>query len=123
MSGWVNNVSDKGALILKDNPNVDEFIFHDADMPCEDLEAHWEKIKAEHKPDLFINFCESIEVNLCLAPRDPQYNYSKEERREICDKNYYEESFRWANLDVPKGDIKPEIYFETTYCFNYTIFQ
>ena len=104
------NVSDKGILILADNPNVDEFIYHDSEMPCEELEAHWEKLKEEHKPDLFINFSESIEVNICLAPRDPRYNYSKEERKAICNKNYYEETFRWANLDIPK-DLNPEIYF------------
>jgi len=106
------NVSNKGALILKDNPNIDEFIFHeDNSVACDKLEEYWDKLKAEHKPDLFIDFCESIEVNLCLAPRDPQYNYSKEERREICDKNYYEETFKWANLEVTNCDYKPEIYF------------
>ena len=117
------NVSEKGALILKDNPNVDEFIFHDNNsVDCDKLDAHWEKLKEEHKPDLFIDFCESIEVNLCLAPRDPQYNYSKQKRKEICDKNYYEETFRWAGLEIPK-DLKPEIYFspkEMKLAYSYT---
>ena len=103
--------SERGREMLENNENVDFLHF----MPTEDrtdekLHEEWNEWEDKVKPDKHINFTESIEVNLALHPRGSRYNWTKDERRVISDKNYYEEMFRWAKLDVPE-DMTPQMFY------------
>ena len=103
------NTGKRGQEVFANNPNVDEIIKHDEEMSKDDLSDHWDKMHEEIKPDKYINFSESIECNLAFAPVQPEYNYTKKERFELCNKNYYDETERWAKLE---GCQKlPELYF------------
>jgi len=105
----VLNTNKRGKEVLQENPNVDEYIEHDEKMHIDDLPEHWKKLEANIKPDKFINFSESLECNVALHPIQPQYNYTKAERRALCDRNYYDASEQWAKLE---GCQKlPELYF------------
>jgi hypothetical protein len=103
------NTNKRGKEVYENNPNVDEYIDHDEKMPVDDLPDHWEKLKEEIKPELFLNFSESLECNVALHPIQPEYNYTKKERFDLCNRNYYDETEKWAKLE---GCQKlPELYF------------
>jgi len=109
------NVSERGMEILKNNPNIDEFIFYKSDSVSNDkLDIYWEDLKKKTKADLFINFAESIEVSIALHPADPEYNSPKNERLKYSKINYYENSFKFADIDIKKVGIDtyiPELFF------------
>lgn len=96
--------------VFENNPYLDEFIMHDKDMPREELPKHWDELKKDIGfEDKFINFCESIECNVALHPINPSYNFTKKERFELCNRNYYDVTEQWAGLE---GCQKlPELYF------------
>ena len=104
------NTNKRGGEVFINNPNIDEIIYHQEEMLKEDLPKHWDKMKKELNPeDKFINFSESIECNVAFHPIQPQYNYTKRERFELANKNYYDETEKWAGLE---GCQKlPELYF------------
>lgn len=103
------DTTSRGLQVFQEDPNIDEFIHHDEDMSIEDTIDFWEVQKKEVKHDRYINFSESIEMNLALHHSDPLYWEPKYVRAAVCDKNYYEESIRWAKLeDVP---FNPVLYF------------
>ena len=104
--------SKRSQEVFENNPHLDEFILHDKDMPRDKLPEHWEELQKELKPeDKWINFCESIECNVALHPINPSYNYTKKERFELCNRNYYDVTAEWAGLE---GCQKlPELYFTT----------
>ena len=105
----VLNTNKRGKEALQENPNVDEIILHDENMQIDNLPDHWKKLKEEIKPDKFINFSESLECNVALHPIQPQYNYTKKERIALCNRNYYDETEKWAKLE---GCQKlPELFF------------
>ena len=106
----VLNTNKRGREVFLNNPNIDEYIDHDEDMPIDDLPKHWDKMKEMCGPeDKFINFSESIECNVAFHPVQPQYNYTKKERFDLANKNYYDETEKWAGLE---GCQKlPELYF------------
>jgi len=103
------NTNKRGREVFENNPNIDEFIDHDESMAINDLPEHWDKLKADIKPDKFINFSESLECNTVAHPIQPQYNYTKRERFELFNVNYYDATEAWAGLE---GCQKlPELYF------------
>jgi ADP-heptose:LPS heptosyltransferase len=104
------NTGKRGKEVFANNPNVDEILEHDEAIKIEDLPDHWEKLKKDLGPeDRFINFSESLECNVALHPIQPQYNYTKQERFDLCNKNYYDATEEWAKLE---GCQKlPELYF------------
>lgn len=119
--------SETAQTILQNNPHVDKFILHVRDsVPNDKLGDYFESVREAHECDKLIDLCESIEVNLALYPNDPRSKYPKYERMEMCNKNYYEETFRitekqlqlqfpcYADHDVPaevKEYYNPEIFF------------
>ena len=103
------NTSSRGLEVLKNNPNVDEFIPHDESIPISKVVEHWEELKKKIPHDLFINFSESIECNIALHPRNPLYVYSKKERMEKCNVNYYDTTEKWAKLEGCQKT--PELFF------------
>lgn len=90
--------SARGLKILKNNPNVDKvhYVKEDSTRSDDDLQKMWKDKENEINADKVINFTESIETNIALHPRSPRYNWTKKERRECANRNYYEEMFRWA---------------------------
>lgn len=102
------NTNKRGLEVMKNSPNVDEFIEHKDPEDPDELIAQWDKLKDDIKPDYFINFSESIECNVALHPLNPEYIYPKKERAERCDKNYYDVSEAWAKLEGCQKT--PEIY-------------
>ncbi len=106
------NTNKRGREVFENNPNIDEYIDHDEKMPIGELPKHWLKLRRTIKPDKFINFSESLECNVALHPIQPQYNYTKEERRRRADRNYYDVTAQWAKL---KGCQKlPELFFTSS---------
>ena len=93
------NTSTRGLKVFKDDARIDEFIDHDESISNMDVQAHWDKLVKEVDHDLFINFSESIEINVALHPKSPMYVYPKKERAERCNKNYYEVTAEWSKLD------------------------
>jgi len=91
------NTGKRGMDVFKNNPNVDEYIFYDDEKKPDDLDKYWLDLKEQRDPDLYINFSESIECNVAIHPIQPAYNYTKKERREIADKNYYDATEEWIN--------------------------
>lgn len=92
---------DQGMEILKNNPNVDKLIHHKRDSIQHDkLGEYFESIKKANECDKMVELSESIEVNLALHPSDPQYKYPKYERKKICNRNYYWETFSIARKQL-----------------------
>lgn len=105
----IMNTSERGMLLLKENPNIDEFIEYKTDeVPMDELEEHWENQRKKINPDYYCNFSRSIEHNVALHPTDSLYIYTKEERNEVCNRNYYDATFEWAKLDI--SDKLPDLY-------------
>ena len=111
------NASERGISILKNNPNIDEFIYYETNkVKNTELNDYWMDQCKEIRPDLYINFSETIEVKLCTHPNRAEYYLDKEGRADLCDKNYYEETIKYVNeqlgwdLDVNEF-VKPELYF------------
>jgi ADP-heptose:LPS heptosyltransferase len=105
----VLNTSERGEEVFRHCPHIDELIIHDKDIHIDDLNEHWEKLKEQVKPDIFINFSESIECNCALHPINPEYIYPKPERYARGNRNYYDVTEEWAKLE---GCQKiPELFF------------
>jgi ADP-heptose:LPS heptosyltransferase len=113
------HTSETGGKILKGNPNVDKFIPYVSDsVPDGKLQEFWADLAKEHGCDKTINLCESIERALSFHPCDPIYAYTKKERSERGDKNFYEYTFVHAAAQVPEmldggapSDYLPEMFF------------
>jgi ADP-heptose:LPS heptosyltransferase len=108
------HTSNRGKMVFKECPHINRFIEHDEDISLEDFGKALEKVKDEIKPDVYINFTESIECNVALHPIGPLYIYPKKERADKCNRNYYDVTEEWANWECP--DIVdcqklPELYF------------
>jgi ADP-heptose:LPS heptosyltransferase len=104
---------DRGLTVLRNNPYIDEFIKYEKESEDNpNIQGDWDNVKNKIKPDWFRNFSESIEVNLALHPRSPIYIYPKNERRARCNKNYYDETEKWAGICLQrKGKILPDLHF------------
>jgi len=84
--GWHITVlrSERGVEMFKDLPFIDDTRFQGTDeVPPDKLNHYWKNLKYKCKADKVINFSESLEVALALHPRDPRYNYTKAERKEM----------------------------------------
>lgn len=104
------NTNKRGKDVYKHDPRIDEFIMHQEDMPVSEVEDHWKKLQKEVQHDKFVNFTSSIENNVALHPTQPAYIYPKSERREICNKNYYDETMQWAGYSDITGQ-NPSLHF------------
>jgi ADP-heptose:LPS heptosyltransferase len=80
----------------------------------EDIGAYLAGLKKKLGIDRVIDLCESIEVDLSLHPRSPRYNYSKKERFELCNVNFYEHTLKKAGVDISTltlDQFRPELFF------------
>ena len=93
--------SEQAQLILDNNPNIDKFILHVRDsVDSHVLDKYFESVRIANECDKHIGLSESLEVSLALTPSQPAYNYPKFERKEMCNKNYYEETMRIAGVET-----------------------
>ena len=107
------STSATGMKILMGNPNVDKFLEYEANsVKDEDLEKYWEDLRVSEGCDKLINLCESIERSISLRPTEPQYFYPKQERKAICDRNFYEYTFTHAGVEWDMAtSFRPELFF------------
>ena len=108
------NTGKRGLEVFKHDTRVDEYIEHDESVSIKDVGEHWEKLKGEVRHDIFINFSESIECNVALHPRSPLYIYPKnsEVKQNQCNRNYYDVTKDWANVDYGAGyEKRPSLMF------------
>lgn len=110
------NTSETGMEVLQNNPYVDKFVpYVSNSVPAEQLDVFWESQRKLYECDKILNLCESIEVALSMHPSTPAYNLPKRERLKICDRNYYDYTFEFAQKQIPevqllKGTV-PELNF------------
>lgn len=115
--------SEQGQEIFKHNPNIDKLIQHKRDsIPNSELGKYFESVKQAYECDKLLDLCESIEMKLALHPLDPKYNWTKQERKVLCNKNYYDFTFEQAGFPGIKG-ARPEIYFSEEEEHNYIPFR
>jgi ADP-heptose:LPS heptosyltransferase len=107
--------SEQAQDILKNNPNIDKFIYHKKDsIENSELGNYFKRIAKENECDKLIDLCESLEARLVLSPDYPHWNWTKEERKAYCNKNYYEYAFEHAKIDLPKQpSYIPEMFFDS----------
>lgn len=92
--------SEEGMEVFKNNPHVAKLHLHEKDsIPNRALNDYFESIRLAWECDKHIGLSESIEYNLSLHPTSPRYKYPKFEKIELCNKNFYEETFRFAGID------------------------
>lgn len=95
--------SEQGMEILENNPHIDRLIYYPRNsIPNELFGEFLETTRKAYDCDRIIDLCESIEVALALRYEDPRYNYTKNERRVICDKNYYDYTLDFAGYSEPE---------------------
>jgi ADP-heptose:LPS heptosyltransferase len=106
--------SDRGIQVLGNNPNISKLILHEKDsVPVTKLRPYFESVREAYECDRYIDLCESIECNLAFHPAQPYYNWEREERKAMANKNYYEETFDFAGVMVDKTpeNLRPEVFF------------
>ena len=103
------NCSEYSADVYKHNPNVDEFIVHITNsVPNVELDKHWTKLAEGY--DKVINLSESVEKTLLKMEGHPDFKWSKEERHETCNVNYYDRTLELAGYAGCEGTL-PELFF------------
>ncbi len=106
----VMNVTAKGAEVLKNNPNIDEFIIHmeHSDIPYEELEYYWSVLGRSF--DKVINLTKSCEGHLIKVEGSREAGWSKEMRHAECNYNFQDRQMELAGYPDIKGCL-PELYF------------
>lgn len=106
----VVNTTSKGAEVLKNNPNVDEFIVHytHRDIPYEELEYYWHTLG--RKFEKVINLTKSCEGHLIKVEGSKEFYWSKEKRHAECNYNFQDRQMELAGYPDKKGCL-PELYF------------
>lgn len=83
------NVTEYGADIFKNDPNVDELLIQETDqVPNAELGDYWKRLKRVFPR--VVNLSGIIEQKLLLISNDPLYRADKEKRHKITNKNYSE---------------------------------
>ena len=105
--------STTGMEVLKYNPHIELMIEHKRNSVTGDkLTSYFKDVAKENNCEKVIDLCESIECNLCFHPVQPEYNRSKQERTELANKNYYEETFVKAGVKPDSDEtFIPELFF------------
>lgn len=104
------NCTDRCFQIQKRNPFIDCFwLQEDNEVANTDLSPHWEKLKA--KVDKFVNLSGTIEGNLLKTPDQPEYNWTREERHAVLNRNYQDETMIKAGYPEKLG-LNPPLYLD-----------
>jgi ADP-heptose:LPS heptosyltransferase len=95
--------------IQRHNESIDCFwLQEDEEIANKDLGTYWKELEA--KVDRFINLSGSIEGNLLKTPDKPDYNQPKDIRHGYCNRNYQDETMKWAGYPEATG-LLPYIQF------------
>ena len=106
------HTSRRGMEVFK-NMGCELIEYEDNSLPIEQIHKYMKDKAKEIGADKHINFTGSIEHNLAKHPNDPEYNYPKWERERICNKNYYEESFKLAGIEVSSNtNLNPSVIYD-----------
>ena len=104
------HTGERGMTVFENCDYIDEIIpYKDNSLSLDEIHEFIDEKAKEVGADKHINFTGSIEHLLAKHPNDPEYNFPKYERAEVCDKNYYEEAFKWA--DIEGKDFNPCIVY------------
>ena len=105
--------SEQTEQIMRHNPHVSKFIFHEKDSIANDkLGEYFSGIAKDNGCERIIDLCESIEVRLALSIDHPHWNWPKEERKSYANINYYEYTFAHAKEPLPEEEsLIPEMFF------------
>lgn len=106
----VMNCSDYNAQVLKENPNIDEFIIHhtSTDVPYGELTNYWERIGEDFEK--VINLTQSIEGVLVKCEGSNEFYWPHEKRHEECNVNYQDRTMEVSGYPDAKGCL-PELHF------------
>lgn len=95
-----------GAEVLKHDPHIDELItLTSGQLADEEMPYYWRAW--EQRCDRFINLTFSIEGELLKQPTRPDYFWTAEQRRTMCNRSYLRHLHKLA--DVP-GPLRPCFY-------------
>ena len=105
--------SEQTEQIMRHNPHVSKFIYHERDSIENDkLGEYFAKIANDNECERIIDLCESIEVRLALAADHPHWNWPKAERKAYANLNYYEYTFEHAKEPLLEDtSLVPEMFF------------
>jgi len=105
----VLNCSEYATQVLKENPNIDEFIVQQKDViPNDQLDEYWAEISKGF--DKVVNLTGTIEQDLLKVQGKEEFNWSHRKRRKECDKNYIDYSMERAGYPELKGE-PTELFF------------
>ena len=93
---------------LKNCPYIDEFRWHDENIPLRDCPAKFEEISKGY--DKVINLSGSLEASLLVAPDDPRFSAPKEARD--TDTNYYDYCLTRAGYAGRINHPKPVVWMD-----------
>jgi len=102
------NMHKSSHLVVRRNPYVDEFLFHDESIPNDKLQEHWDKLEKGY--DKFINLSGSIEEGLLAVEGQEDFNLSHEERHKRFNVNYYDRTMELGGYPDAKG-FNGELFF------------
>jgi len=93
----VYNTSEVPAQVVRENPNIDEFLIQDGGIiPIEDVEVYWERIGESF--DKVVNLCGAVENKLLRVEGRTGYAWSKDKRHRQCNKNYVDSLMKVAGF-------------------------
>lgn len=106
----VYNASPYGAQVLRDNPNIDEFLLQEPDaIPDSELGEYWETISEGFEK--VVNLCGSVEGKLLKREGTEDFGWSDSKRRRECGgTNYIDSTMAAAGYPEIKG-AKTELHF------------
>lgn len=106
----VYNCTDYSAQVLKENPNIDEFLIQGKDeIPNSGLEKYWAEISKGF--DKVINLSQSVEQKLLVAEGiDEAFGWNHKKRHVRCNYNYIDATMATAGYPDMKGE-QPELFF------------
>lgn len=104
--------AENGMDVFQNNIYVDKLIPYERDtVPIEKLGELLESTRQAYECDKVIDMCESLECKLALYPPDPRYMFPKYERKDLCNKNYYDYAFEFTGYPEVKGRGRGELFF------------
>jgi len=105
----VYNCTDYSAQVLRENPNIDEFLIQERGaIPDNELEDYWAEISKGF--DRVINFTRSVEGALLVREGEDAFNWSHNKRHTECNVNYMDRTMEVAGYPKLKGQ-SPELFF------------
>jgi ADP-heptose:LPS heptosyltransferase len=105
----VYNCTDYSAQVLRNNPNIDEFLIQEKDaITGGELDEYWKKIGDGFEKVL--NFSGSVEGKLLVSQTSEEFNWSHNKRHTACNQNYQDRTMEVAGYPKLKGQ-QPELFF------------